>query len=150
MIVYNPPGDPGLPIYQPILEDLYPRYTHGLLLGDLNTNQLSNLARTADLKMRLESVSLSIISREPTNFTAATPTLIEPNANILFSHISSPEMNTDHDLIYGTYKVSDINENPTQPEKIFCCGYNNINMEQLLSDIYVQDWNYIYDTSDPE
>jgi hypothetical protein len=28
--------------------------------------------------------------------------------------------------------------------------YNNINVEQLLSHIYVQDWNNIYDTSDPE
>jgi hypothetical protein len=99
-------------------------------------------------------VSLSIISREPTNFPAATPTLIdicacrEPNTNILFSQISVPKMNTDHDLIYGAYKVSEINENPTQSEKIFCRGYNNIYMEQLLSDIYVKDWNYIYDTSD--
>jgi hypothetical protein len=39
--------------YQPILEDLYPRYTHGLLLGDLNTNLLSKSARTADLKCAL-------------------------------------------------------------------------------------------------
>jgi hypothetical protein len=33
----------------------------------------------------------------------------KPNANILFSQISVTEMNTDHDLFYGAYKVSEIN-----------------------------------------
>jgi hypothetical protein len=62
--------------------------------------------------MRLESVPLSIISREPTNLTATTSTLIDicacskPNANILFSKITVPEMNTDNDLIYDAYNVS--------------------------------------------
>jgi hypothetical protein len=66
-------------------------------------------------KMCLESVSLSIISREPTNLTATTSTLIdicaysEPKANILFSQIPVPEMNTEQDLIYGAYKVSGLN-----------------------------------------
>jgi hypothetical protein len=52
--------------------------------------------------------------------------------------------NIDHDLIYGAYKISEINE------KMFCRGYNNINMKQLLCDIYVQNWNYIHASSDPE
>jgi hypothetical protein len=87
-------------------------------------------------------LSLSIISRKPTYFTAAEPTLIdmcacsEPTKITMFSPISVPEMNSDHDLIYGAYKVGDTNENPTEPEKIFYRGYNQINMAQLLHDIY--------------
>jgi hypothetical protein len=68
-LVYNPTGVPGLPVYQPILEDLFPRYSHG------NTNLLVNCA--LELKHVFESVSLSIISKEPTNFSSASPTLID-------------------------------------------------------------------------
>jgi hypothetical protein len=59
-------------------------------------------------------------------------------------------MNTDHDLIYGAYKMVDTNENPTEPEKILYHGYKQINMEQLLHNIYAQNWNPIYETFHPE
>jgi hypothetical protein len=76
-LIYNLPGLAGLQIYQPILEDLYPRYIHCLLLGDLNASLIANTARTMDLKLQLESVLLSIVSSEPTNFTVAEPTLLD-------------------------------------------------------------------------
>jgi hypothetical protein len=49
---------------------------------------------------------------------ADEPTLIDICAcseptQIMFSQISVPEMNSDHDLIYGAYKVGDTNENRT-------------------------------------
>jgi hypothetical protein len=105
--VYNPPGILGLPIYQPILEDPYPQYSHSIFLGDLNTISLANFARALDLRQRLENVSLTMISKDPTNFTAASPTLLdicatcEPDSIQMFSQISLPEMHTDHDLING-------------------------------------------------
>jgi hypothetical protein len=107
--------------------------------------------------MHLEHLSLSIISREPTNFTAAEPALIdicacsEPMAIItIFSRISVPEMNSDHALIYGAYKVGNNNENPTEPEKVFYRRYNQINIKQLFNDFYAQNWNPIYETFDPD
>jgi hypothetical protein len=91
-------------IHQPILKDLYPRYSQSIILGDLNTNLLVNSTRALDLRQKLESVSLTIISKGQTNVTAASPTLIvicatcEPDSIQMFSQISLPEMNTDHDL----------------------------------------------------
>jgi hypothetical protein len=73
-LIYNSPGVAGLQIFQPILGDLYPRYTHCRQLGDLNTNLLAKTARTMILKLQLKSVLLSIASSEPTNFTAAEST----------------------------------------------------------------------------
>jgi hypothetical protein len=93
----------GLPVCQSILEDLYPRYSHSILLDDLITNLLVNSTRALDLRQKLESVSLTIISKELTNFTAASPTLIdicatcEPDSIQMFSQISLPEMNTGLD-----------------------------------------------------
>jgi hypothetical protein len=46
--------------------------------------------------------------------------------------------------------VGDTNENPTEPENINDRGYNQINMEQLLHDIYAQNWNPLYETFDRE
>jgi hypothetical protein len=57
----------------------------------------------------------------------------------MFSQISVPEMNSDHDLIYDAYKVN-----------IFYRGYNQVNMEQLLYNIYGQNWNPIYEAFDRE
>jgi hypothetical protein len=68
----------------------------------------------------------------------------------MFSQISEPEMNSDHELIYGACKVGDNNENPTELEKIFYRSYKQINKEQLLHDIYARNWNPIYETFDPE
>jgi hypothetical protein len=121
-LVYNPPGVPGLPVYQPILEDLFPRYSHG------NTNLLVNSVHALELKLVLESVSFSIISKEPTNFSSASPTLInicvtsEPDSSVMVSQISLPEMNTDHAS--------------THPETRHFRNYNRIDIEQLVCDTF--------------
>jgi hypothetical protein len=135
-LVYNPPGVPGLPVYQPILENLFPRYSHG------NTNLLVNSVRVLELKHVFESVSLSIISKEPTNFSSASPTLInicaisEPNSIDMFSQILLPEMNTDHDLIYDAYKIRDITNASTHSETRQYRNYNRIDIEQLVCDTF--------------
>jgi hypothetical protein len=92
----------------------------------------------------------------PTNFTAASPTLIdvcamsEPDSIQMFSQISLPEMNTDHDHIYGACKnCEDDNETIHQEPEIFR-NYNRFDMEQLKSDIYAQTWNALYGMADPE
>jgi hypothetical protein len=104
ILMYNLPGLAGLQIYQPILEDLYSRYTHYLLLEDLNTSLIANTARTMDLKLQLESVLLSI---EPS----------EPDAMKMFSQISLSEMSTDHDLVYHicTYHICEVLEVLARP-----------------------------------
>jgi hypothetical protein len=125
-LVYNSPGVPGQQIYQPILEDLYPRHTYGLLLGEHQPAfELSPYRRFENAPW--ECVTVNNLAWTNEFYSSYS------NADILFSQFSEPEMNTDHDIIYiyGAYKVSEINVNPTQPEKIFCRGYNNINMEQL-------------------
>jgi hypothetical protein len=154
-LVYDPPRVEGLPIYLPILEDLVPRYAHSIFLGDLNTDLLGNTVRAAELKLRLDSVSLHIISREATNFAADPPTLLdicatsEPEAVKMFSQLSLPEMNTGHDMIYGSYKICEIAQN-TAALPHYYRDYGRIDLEQLQSDLMVQTWDAIYDMYDPE
>jgi hypothetical protein len=54
-----------------------------------------------------------VASKQATHFRAAIPTLIdlcitnEPDSLIMFSQLSLPGMKTEHDLIYGSYRVCD-------------------------------------------
>jgi hypothetical protein len=57
-LVYNPPGVPGLPVYHPILEDLFPRYSHG------NTNLLVNSVHALELNQVFESVPCSTYTQQ--------------------------------------------------------------------------------------
>jgi hypothetical protein len=85
---------------------------------------------------------LSIVSCEPTNFTAAEPNVLdicassEPDAMKMFSQISLPEMSTDHDLVSGVYHIFEVLEGPAHPV--------------VLDDIYVHICSPIYETSNPE
>jgi hypothetical protein len=113
-LIYNPPRVSSSNIFGPVLELLYPRYTHSLFVGDLNVDLLVDSAsRSVALENMLENVSLSIISREATHFSAKVPTLIddcatcEPESIEFFTQIELPEINTEHDLIYGSYKIVD-------------------------------------------
>jgi Reverse transcriptase (RNA-dependent DNA polymerase) len=156
-LIYNPPRVPGLPIFGPILEHLYPKYTHSLLLGDLNVDLLIDSARSSALKNMLETVSLDIISREATNYSAQIPTLIdicatcEPDSIDFFTQLSLPEMNTDHDLIYGSYKIAETaNLNSPVQAPQYYRSYSRINMEQLQADVNAQNWSAIFDMPDPD
>jgi hypothetical protein len=101
-LIYNPSRVPGNPIFG----HLCPRYTHSLLLDDLNVDLLVDSARFVALRDMLEDVSLIILSREATNFSPQVPTLIdvcatfEPESIECFTQIALPEKNTQHDLIY--------------------------------------------------
>jgi hypothetical protein len=57
----------------------------------------------------------------------------------MFSQISLPEVNTDHDLINGAYKIWEDDNATVHQEPKFCRNYNRIDMEQLRSDIYAQN-----------
>jgi hypothetical protein len=48
-------------------------------------------------------------------------------------------MTTDHDLIYGAYKICEVDNETIHQEPKFCRNYNRIDMEQLRSDIYAQN-----------
>jgi hypothetical protein len=95
-LIYNPPRVSGCHIFGPILELLYPRYTHSFFLGDLNVDLLVDSARSVALKNMLENVSLSMISGEATHFSAQVPTLIdvcatcEPESIEFFTQIELP------------------------------------------------------------
>jgi hypothetical protein len=52
-------------------------------------------------------------------------------------------MNTDHDLIYGAYKIC-------EDEPKFCPNYNRMDMEHFRSDIYAQTWKAVFGMADPE
>jgi hypothetical protein len=58
-------------------------------------------------------------------------------------------MNTDHDLIYGAYKISEIAEREASDTPRFHRNYNRIDMAQLANDIWAQNWSPIYTFSDP-
>jgi hypothetical protein len=74
------------------------RYLPALLLEALNINLLATTVSTMDLKQQLENVFLTVISKDPTNFSAAKPTLLdicassEVSAMKMFSQISLLEM----------------------------------------------------------
>jgi hypothetical protein len=65
------------------------------------------------LRDMLEDVSLIIVSRETTNFSAKVLNLIdvcttcEPESIEFFTQIALPEMITEHDLIYDSYRIID-------------------------------------------
>jgi hypothetical protein len=155
-LIYNPPRVDGLPIFAPILEEFYPKYEHGLLLGDLNTDLLQNTTRAIALQQKLDDVSLSIVSKEPTNFSSDTPTLLDvcatsrPEAIEMTSQLSLPGMNTSHDLIYGAYRVCDMIHTETAQEPHYYRNFNRINNEQLQLDIEAQNWLDIYNMTDPD
>jgi hypothetical protein len=69
---------------------------------------------------------MTIISKEPTNFTGAYPNV--------FSNLTS-----DHDLTYRAYKVCEDDNETIHQEPKLCRYYNRMDMEQLESDIYAQN-----------
>jgi hypothetical protein len=155
-LVYNPPRIDGLSIYFPILEELYTKYEHSIFLGDLNINLLMNTEKSLQLRQKMESVSLTVVSREATNFSAAEPTLIDicattqPGSIKMFSQLSLPEMSSEHDLIYGSYKICEVVEAPPENVPHLYRSYSRINMEQLYHDVNAQNWHAIYDMPDPD
>ncbi len=113
-LVYNPPGIDGLNVYTPFLRSYCSRYIHNILVGDFNVNLLESSTAAGDFRTTLDEVSMKIVSSEPTHFQAREPTLIDicavsehPRIK-LFSQIPLPGMSTQHDLIYGAYKVCEV------------------------------------------
>jgi hypothetical protein len=102
----------------------------------------------------MESVSLSIVSTEPTNFTVSVPTLIDifttssPDSVTMFSQLSLSAMNSERDLIYGAHKVCDVA--PNQPAAQFFRNYNRFDIQQLHNDVLVQDWSAIFNMPNPD
>jgi hypothetical protein len=84
------------------------------LLGDLNTNLLQNSRQSDNLRQKLNSICLTIVPTEPKHFSAKVPTLLDifatgdPTSIKFFTQLALPGMNTDHDLIYGAYKMTEI------------------------------------------
>jgi len=74
--MYNPSRVNGLPNLFPILSNFVPMYRHIILLGDFNMDLLVPNRDVTDLKERLDDLTLSIVSTEPTHFQS-TPTLID-------------------------------------------------------------------------
>jgi hypothetical protein len=105
----------------------------------------------------LEDVSLSIVSREATNFSAQVPTLILISAQhvsqfyVSFTQIAWPEINTEHDLIYGSYKIIDaVNQDSSKDITQCYRSYSRINMEQLQADVKTQNCFAIFELTDPD
>jgi hypothetical protein len=75
---------------------------------DINTNLMMPSERWTRLRQIMDLV-LSVVSTEPKNFTASVPTFIDIFADLItiFSQLSLPAMNFEHDLINGAYKVCD-------------------------------------------
>jgi hypothetical protein len=59
-------------------------------------------------------------------------------------------MNSEHDLIYGGYKVCDIALYQPATATQFFRNYNRIDIQQLHKDVLVQDWSAIFVMPDPD
>jgi hypothetical protein len=59
-------------------------------------------------------------------------------------------MNSEHDLIYGGYKVCVVAPNQPATATQFFCNYIRINIQQLHNDVLVQDWSAIFVMPDPD
>jgi hypothetical protein len=90
-----------------------------IFLGDLNLNLIMNTEKSLQLRQKMESVSLTVVSREVTNFSAAATTLIDIFAT------------TQPDLIYGSYKICEVVEASPETLPHLYRSYSRINMEEL-------------------
>jgi hypothetical protein len=139
--IYNPPRIPGLPVFWPVLQDLISKYLYNLLLHDFNINMLEDTQETTEFLSRLVGVALLCI--------AAIPTLIdlsitnEPDSLIIFSQLSLQGMKTEHDLIYGSYRICD---DPTARY------YRDCTLKIKIVNIIVQacSWSHFKDADDVE
>jgi hypothetical protein len=70
----------------------------------------------------------------------------ELEATSMFSQFSLPEMNTGHDIIYGSYKICEIDQESIALPHYYC-DYGRMDVEQLQSDL-MQFMDAIYDKHD--
>jgi Reverse transcriptase (RNA-dependent DNA polymerase) len=150
-VVYNPPTINGFDNFGTLLEDLIPKYSDVLLLGDFNHDILKTEKRITDFVENFKNINLDIISKAPTNFQGQ-PSCIDlfitnkPESVGLLNQIDLPGIITTHDLIYGSYLLPNIPEPNTLTH--FYRDFKNINMEALLNDANCLDWSSFYATDD--
>jgi hypothetical protein len=89
------------------------KYEQSIFLGDPNINLIMNIEKSLKLRQKMENVSFTVVSREAANFSAAAAcTNIDRHfcndvtkVNTFFSQLFLPEMSSELDLIYGSYKI---------------------------------------------
>jgi hypothetical protein len=60
-------------------------------------------------------------------------------------------MNTEYDLIYGSYKIVDTaNQHSPNDVPQYYRSYSKINQEQLQADVSTKNWSAIFDITDPD
>jgi hypothetical protein len=102
----------------------------------MNTDKLMQLTE------KMEGVSVTVMS---TNFSAAAPTLIDIFATKqlrsikMFSQLSLPEMSSQHDLIYGSYKIFEMVKASPKTEPHLYRSDSRIDIEQLYHDVNAQN-----------
>jgi len=149
-VVYNPPTINGFDSFGNLLEDLIPKYTDVLILGDFNHDILKNDRRTNEFVENFKNLNLHIISKAPTNFQSQ-PSCIDllisnkPDSVGLLNQIDLPGILTIHDLIYGSYLLPIPESNETVH---FYRDFKNINKEALLNDVNGLDWSPLFATDD--
>jgi hypothetical protein len=67
-IIYCPSRIDGYPYYGSILEDLADRYPGHKIIGDFIVDLLRDSVASRSLVEHFESLSLSVVNREPTHF----------------------------------------------------------------------------------
>jgi hypothetical protein len=112
---------------------------------------LSASQRSSDLVSELNWIALTVVSKEPTQFQATVPSLIdlfitdEPGLVRTISQFTLSGMHKGHDLFYGYYRVCDVTmDEPTQ----MCSTTGITRVKRLSCDVVEQDWTLIFNIPD--
>jgi hypothetical protein len=78
-VIYCPPRTDGYSYYDHTMEELTDRYFRHIIMVDFNVDLLRDFVAARSFVEHFESLSLSVINREPTHFQySGDPTLNDP------------------------------------------------------------------------
>lgn len=148
--VYNPPKFKDFEIFRTVLDKYSLLYNNIIITGDFNVNALLRSPIVVGFEQMLGTFGLNIINTHPTHFMSSShaPSCLDlfiTNNNekvCLIDQLDIPGISR-HDMIVLSF-ATEI-EPHAKPEKQ-CRAYNEINLNDLISEMYSLPWNDIFIT----
>ncbi len=148
-VCYRAPNLRYLSEYEEVLLDLMPRYSHVLVMGDLNIDLLGTVTHDQRyLTAMFHSCNMTILPLDATHHTATTDTWLDimavtdPTLVAHHGQTHAPGL-SKHDLIFIVYKLR-----PPKSKHNFIQyrNYSAINHYALLSDAATLPWNEVIES----
>lgn len=149
--VYIPPKSRNLTsinlsTFESTLSDFASIYTDCIFGGDFNMNTIFKSSRTTAFLDIISTMGFTTIGSEPTHFTDTSATCID---YFIVTNQSMVKYNGQlenigisyHDIVYLSY---DFPVPVSEPKTIEYRRYDDINLNNLITDVYNLQWDSIY------